>query len=114
MSILKIAVAAAGLALLASPCLALTQSWAPPVDSSGQSMLADPDAALESTTSAMKEAYILNNFESGAPVSTSPINSGAPAVGFGPAIGYTRVLDENGVSSPGRSASASPPKAAGN
>jgi hypothetical protein len=74
MPYLKIATAAASLALIASPCFAFTFSPAP-VDSSGRSMLADPDARLESTTSQMRDSYIQNN-GTGADMAAGRLESG--------------------------------------
>lgn len=97
MSCLRVAALAAGLALAASPCLAFTFSSAP-VDRSGRSMMADPDANLESTTSAMQDAYIQNNGGGAtngvALLRNAPGDSAGPAANFGAAgINGVAVID---------------------
>ncbi|MDR3472278.1 MAG: hypothetical protein P4M09_11395 [Devosia sp.] len=97
---MKIIMAAASLALMASPCLAFTVGAAP-VDSSGRSMLGDPDARLESTTSQMQDAYIQNN---GGGVDMAAVRLGRGAVdqsnASAPDLGFTgagtSTSDQNG------------------
>jgi hypothetical protein len=113
MSHLKIATAAASLALIASPCLAFTFSPAP-VDSSGRSMLADPDARLESTTSQMRDAYIQNN-GGGSDAAAVRFSGGAagqasdPSANFGSILAGTPVSDQSGVWAEGHTAASSAP-----
>jgi hypothetical protein len=93
MSVLKTACVTAGLLALATPCLAFSPSLAPPLDNSGRSMLSDPDAALESTTSAMKDAYVQNNFEGGLQYGPGAARASLATTGGGPAQTYTRALN---------------------
>jgi hypothetical protein len=81
-------VAAAGLALTASPCLAFTFMPAP-VSNSGRSALAAPDAAhaaMASSASSMREAFMRNNggFATGGTVQVlnAPISFGGAAAGI--------------------------------
>src|ERR1700744_820690 len=92
MSVLKTACVAAGWLALATPCLAFSPSLAPPLDNSGRSMLNDPDADLESTTSAMKDAYVQNNFEGGLQYGPGAARTSFGATG-GPAQTYTRAVN---------------------
>jgi hypothetical protein len=58
----KIAALAISSLLIGSPCLALTYpAPATPVNTSTQTKFADPDALLEASGSAMKDAYVQNN-----------------------------------------------------
>ena len=99
---LKIAAVAACLAMVASPCLAFSFGSAP-VDSSGRSMLVDPDARLEATTSAMQDAYVQNNGGGGtsgaALLQNTPNDAYGPAYNFGGANGVAIINSERTVTS---------------
>ena len=104
MSCLKVAAVAAGVALVASPCLAFTYSPAP-VDTSGRSMLTDPDANLENTSSAMQDAYMRNNGGDGpansASVQGSLVRTVSPeaTLGFGNGVAPVTTDDHGPISS---------------
>jgi hypothetical protein len=80
----KIAALAISSLLIGSPCLALTYpAPATPVNTSTQTKFADPDALLEASGSAMKDAYVQNNL---APTRSTSLWSSSSQDGYAPRV----------------------------